>query len=160
MFSSVSILRNQLNERAEDEEALPKTREVLVVVYDDSVDANSVAVDISTITCGIELIKKKCKLLFNNDNEKQRMVALFDCGSTNSLICKEKLSLRLRTELNLFLAIGRDANRRGFKKFPVTIRGVNGCAMEDCVVARVNIRMGKWSGIQSFVISSGLNDKD
>ncbi|RNA45212.1 hypothetical protein BpHYR1_052483, partial [Brachionus plicatilis] len=40
-------------------------------------------IDIKSISCIPKLINKKCRLVFNNDQETQKKVALFDGGETN-----------------------------------------------------------------------------
>ncbi|RNA13347.1 Transposon Ty3-G Gag-Pol poly, partial [Brachionus plicatilis] len=111
---------------------------------------NEVQVDVNLSACVPSLISKKCKIRFNNDFEKQRFKALFDGGATNSLIRFDSLSSKMQNEIKYFLNKQVDMNKRGFKKFPVTIKGVTSLVSEDCVVAPVLISIGSWSAIHSF----------
>ncbi|RMZ95285.1 hypothetical protein BpHYR1_050661 [Brachionus plicatilis] len=92
--------------------------------------------------------------------EPERFKALFDGGATNSLIRFDSLSSKMQNEIKYFLNKQVDMNKRGFKKFPVTIKGVTSLVSEDCVVAPVLISIGSWSAIHSFVITASLRDKD
>ncbi|RNA38447.1 Retrovirus-related Pol poly from transposon [Brachionus plicatilis] len=93
---------------------------------------NEVQVDVNLSACVPSLISKKCKIRFNNDFEKQRFKTLFDGGATNSLIRFDSLSSKMQNEIKYFLNKQVDMNKRGFKKFPVTIKGVTSLVSEDC----------------------------
>ncbi|RNA09934.1 hypothetical protein BpHYR1_052654 [Brachionus plicatilis] len=82
-------------------------------------------IEINSISCIPKLILKKCRLVFYNDQEKQKMVALLNGGETNSLL--------------------------RFKRFSVTIKRVTSSVAEDCVVVPVSIKFRDWSGASNFI---------
>ncbi len=118
--------------------------------------------DLITINALVPLMKRKAKVQFFGEKHEVGVKALFDGGAVCSFIQFTCLDEKTRVKINEYLGSngGDGANPLGISKELVTIKGATGAVTETCAVAKVKVKIGDWSGEQSFIISKNLGDKE
>ena len=104
------------------------------------------------------LMKVSSKIRLFSSELETRMNLLVDNGASNSLLKFSSLPNDFKQVINNFCT--KNQSNRDLKKHSIGIKTCNGDSFSECVVARVWLTIGSWSGEHQFIITDNITNQD
>ena len=104
------------------------------------------------------LMKVSSNIKLFSSNIETQMDLLVDNGASNSLLKFSSLPTHFKNVIQTFCT-NLDHNQ-DLKKHSVGIKTCNGDSFAECVVARVWLSIGQWSGEHQFIITDNITNQE
>ena len=104
-------------------------------------------------------MKAHGEIKFNNDDLSYNVKLLIDTGASHCFVNPKIFSESIRTKIEEFKA-NNSVNSLDMKIFNGFIQTVNANNVSCCVFVDLNLKIGKWSGIQEFIISDEIENEN
>ena len=121
-------------------------------------------VHLNTLSNSVHLLTRSVRVSLDSESQKSEkfvLKALFDSGATDSFVRLSSLPIETRECILAFKSnSGGDSNSSSMRRQKFSIIGATGSVEEFCVVAKLKLIFGAWSGYHEFIVTDNLNSKD
>lgn len=100
------------------------------------------------------------EIKFNNHNGKLKVKMLIDTGASHCFINPKIFPNDIQTKIREFRFEKNVKNVLELKLFDGLIQTINANSKSACVFVDLNLKIGKWCGVQEFIISDQIENEN
>lgn len=99
------------------------------------------------------------EIKFKNNDSRLKTNILIDTGASHCFINPKIFSDSIRTNINQF-KLDNSINSLDLKLFNGLIETINSSQKTCCIVVNLRIKIGRWRGLQEFIISDEIENEE